>query len=200
MTTVAGLRERKKQKTRDAIQRAAMRLFAEQGYEATTIEQIADAVEISPSTFFNYFPSKEDVVFTDDYDQLFVSVFAGRPAEEPLGVAIRQTVTQALGEVLERDRDVILTRARLVLSEPALRARVWEDLVQAQQQFASLIASRTGRPADDFEVRITAMVVVAALAAASEEWVRSDGRPDMMEMINRALDVVETGAQVHLTA
>jgi MftR C-terminal domain len=102
--------------------------------------------------------------------------------------------------VLERDRDVILARARLVLSEQALRARVWEDLVQAQQQFASLIAYRTGRPADDFEVRITAMVVVAALAAASEEWVRSDDHPDMMEMINRALVVVETGAQAHLKA
>ena len=85
-----GLRERKKQKTREAIQREAMRLFQEQGYEATTIEQIAEAVEISPSTFFNYFPSKEDVVFTDPYDPLFISTFLERPGEESLGTAFRR--------------------------------------------------------------------------------------------------------------
>jgi len=199
MATVAGLRERKKQKTRVAIQRAAMKLFMKQGYEATTVEQIADAAEISPSTFFNYFPSKEDVVFTDDYDQRFTSMFESRPADEPLGVAIRETMNLALGQSMERDRDVLLARAQLVLDVPALRARLWGDLVQAQEQFAELIAARSGRPADDFEVRVTAMVIVSALTVASTEWVRSGGREDLMEMINRALEVVETGAQVHLS-
>ena len=63
-----GLRERKKQKTRESIQRTALRLFERQGYEETTIEQIAAAAEISESTFFNYFPTKEDVVLYDAYD------------------------------------------------------------------------------------------------------------------------------------
>src|SRR5262249_4657684 len=92
-----GLRERKKLKTRNAIQREAMRLFHEQGYEETTIEQIAEAVEISPSTFFNYFRTKEDVVFYDPYDPLFVAMLKARPSDEPLGVAIRRTVSEGLG-------------------------------------------------------------------------------------------------------
>ena len=73
-----GLRERKKLKTKEAIQREALRLFQEQGYDETTIEQIAEAVEISPSTFFNYFPTKEDVVIQDPYDPLFISSFLGQ--------------------------------------------------------------------------------------------------------------------------
>ena len=74
-----GLRERKKAKTRAAIQHEAIRLFSEQGYEATTIEQIAEVVEIAPSTFFRYFRAKEDLVLTDEYDPLIIEAFRAQP-------------------------------------------------------------------------------------------------------------------------
>jgi AcrR family transcriptional regulator len=70
-----GLRERKKAKTRAAIQEQAMRLFRERGYEATTVEQIAEAAEVSPSTFFRYFPTKEAVVMYDVLDQILIEAF-----------------------------------------------------------------------------------------------------------------------------
>src|SRR5712692_1098848 len=73
-----GLRERKKLKTREAIQREAMRLFQKHGYEETTIEQIAAGAEISPSTFFNYFPTKEDVVLYDAYDPMLAALILAR--------------------------------------------------------------------------------------------------------------------------
>ncbi len=104
--TVAGLRERKKQKTKAAIQRAALRLFKRQGYEETTVEQIAAAADISESTFFNYFPSKEDVVIYDEYDpQIFAALATGKH-DEPLAKSIEKLIG-TLGGVFEADRDAI---------------------------------------------------------------------------------------------
>jgi len=114
-----GLRERKKLKTKEAIQREAMRLFQEQGYDETTIEQIAAAAEISPSTFFNYFPTKEDVVLFDRYDPMIATMMSSEPANEPLSAMLHSAI-QGLAVVMERDRDIILVRGRLGLEVPAL--------------------------------------------------------------------------------
>src|SRR5437016_8102361 len=84
-----GLRERKKAKTRAAIQAEALRLFREQGYDATTVEQIADAAEVSPSTFFRYFPTKEDVLLRDDMDELWLDLLRAQPPGLPPLPALR---------------------------------------------------------------------------------------------------------------
>ena len=148
-----GLRERKKQKTKEAIQREAMRLFQEQGYEETTIEEIAEAAEISPSTFFNYFPTKEDVVLYDRYDPIIASYMLARPPEEPPSVVMNH-MFEALGVILDRDREIILARARMALKVPALRARFWEELERARDMVSGVLAARTGRETDDFETRV----------------------------------------------
>jgi AcrR family transcriptional regulator len=190
-----GLRERKKLKTRESIQREAMRLFGQQGYEQTTVEQIAAAVDISPSTFFNYFPSKEDVVLYDAYDPVIIPLLSERPASEPPSVAIRR-VLEAMAGVFERDRDIILARGRLWFEVPALRARIWEELERAQVLMSALIAQRSGRPADDFEVRVIVMVVVTAAMEAMREWLLRDGKGSFTELVNQALDVVDAGARL----
>jgi AcrR family transcriptional regulator len=192
---VIGLRERKKQRTRDSIQREAMRLFRQRGYEATTIEQIAEAVEISPSTFFNYFPTKEDVVFHDEMDPAVAAAFLARPPGEPLGVALRQTMAQVSGQVLA-DRNIQLERARLIFEVPALRSRLWQELERSQEFIRALIAERTGRDPGDFEMRVVVGVVVGALFEAAFEWIRRGARDDLEELCNRALDVVEAGARL----
>ena len=192
-----GLRERKKQKTRESIQRTALRLFEKQGYEETTIEQIAAAVEISPSTFFNYFPTKEDVVLYDAYDPVAIRMFLERPKNEPLNVGVRQ-VLEGLAAVFERDEHLILARGRLFMEVPELRARMWDEAERTQVMLAQLLAERTGRRPDDFELRVTARVVTGAMLEASLEWMRTNGRLGLVELLNRALDVLESGARLSL--
>ena len=196
ITPVAGsLRERKKLKTRESIQREAMRLIQKQGYDKTTIEQIAAAVDVSPSTFFNYFPSKEDVVLYDAYDPMIGKLLLERPADEPLSVAIRHVLEEMAG-IFERDRDVILARARLWIEEPSLRARLWEELEKGQVFMSGLIAQRSGRDPEDFEIRVTVMVVVMAAMEAMREWVRHDGTGSFVATVRRALDLVDAQARL----
>lgn len=190
-----GLRERKKLKTRESIQREAMRLIEKQGYDKTTIEQIAAAVEVSPSTFFNYFPSKEDVVLYDAYDPMIGKLLLERPAGEPLSVAIRHVLEEMAG-IFERDRDIILARARLWIVEPSLRARLWEELEKGQTFMSELIAHRSGREADDFEIRVTVMVIIMAAMEAMREWVRHDGKGSFVATVGRALDLVDAQARL----
>jgi AcrR family transcriptional regulator len=190
-----GLRERKKQKTRESIQREAMRLIEKQGYDETTIEQIAAAVEISPSTFFNYFPTKEDVVLYDAYDPVLATLILERPADEPLSVSFRRVLDE-MGEIFERDRDIILARGRLWFAVPALRARIWEEMEKAQVFMGALIAQRSGREVDDFETRVIVAVVVTAAMEAMGEWLRRDGKGSFVTLVHEALDMVEAGARL----
>src|ERR1700687_1109007 len=190
-----GLRERKKQKTRESIQHEAMRLFGKQGYEQTTIEQIAAAADISPSTFFNYFPTKEDVVLYDAYDPVLASLLAERPLDEPMSISFRR-VMEAMGDTFERDRDIILARGRLWFEVPALRARLWEELEKAQVFMTVQIAQRSGREVDDFETRVAVMVMVAAAMEAMREWMRRDGKGSFFALINQALELVAVGSRL----
>lgn len=122
-----GLRERKKAKTRAAIQRHALRLFREQGYTATTVDQIAAAAEISPSTFFRYFPTKEATVLYDALDPMMVEAALAQPPELSLIGALRATlrdVYEALPEDAWQDER---ERQLLVFNEPELRAPMLEQ-------------------------------------------------------------------------
>jgi AcrR family transcriptional regulator len=187
------LRERKKQKTRESIQRTALRLFEKQGYEETTIEQIAAAVEISPSTFFNYFPTKEDVVLFDAYDPMAIRMLLEGPKDEPFNVVLRRVV-ESLAAAFERDERMVLARGRLFTEVPELRGRLWDEAERTQLLIAQLLAERTGRRPDDFELRVRARIFTAAMLEASLEWMRSNGRQGLAELAGRALDVVESGA------
>jgi AcrR family transcriptional regulator len=189
-----GLRERKKQKTKEAIHRAAMRLFQKRGYEETTIEQIAAAAEISPSTFFNYFPNKDDVVMLDIYDPMTIKMLKERPKDESLNDAFRR-VLEGLEAIFDRDRELVLARGRLMMEVPELRARLWDEIERTQSVVTEMVAERTGRDPNDFEVRVTARIVIAALYEASLEWLRQGGRKKLGQLANHALDVVESGGR-----
>lgn len=189
---VVGLRERKKAKTRELIQRQAFRLFRAHGYDGTTVEQIAAAAEVSPSTFFRYFPTKEEVVLWDALDPLMIEHFATQPPGmtpvAALRSAFRAVYAGLTPEQLVEQRD----RLRLVAAVPELRAATLDRFTGTAQLVAEMIADRVGRPADDFELRALAGAVIGVafsvmLAAGDDDSV------DYLSLFDDGLGFLETG-------
>ena len=182
-----GPRERRRMRTMSMIQRVAFRLFAEQGYDATTVEQIAAAADVSPATFFRYFPAKADLLSTDEFDPLLADQFVARPADEDVITAILETV-RGLFELMEReDRDALLERTRLMGGSSRLHAQLWQGLQANVDSLAAAIATRTGRDAGALEVRAVAAAVVSALFEVIRTWTAGDGREDLVGLAERAL-------------
>ncbi|WP_433245467.1 TetR family transcriptional regulator [Streptosporangium sp. CA-135522] len=188
-----GLRERKKAKTRRTIQDHALRLFAEQGYETTTVEQIAEASEISPSTFFRYFPSKEDVVVHDDYDPLLAELLAAQPAELAPVPALRATVREAFGRLPREEELQLLTRTRLQLGHAALRGKTVDGMIKTIDMLAEGIARRRGLESPDLLSRTTAGAVFGALLPAVFAWAEADGARRLADDVDEALALLESG-------
>ncbi|QBI55164.1 TetR family transcriptional regulator [Streptomonospora litoralis] len=179
-------RERKKARTRGVIQREALRLFAEQGYDATTVTRIAEAAGVSHTTFFRYFPTKEDVVLGDEYDPLLEAALRNRPESEDLVERVQRAVGEGLGVVYAADRDALLARVRLLLSAPALRARLWEDLQDTQVLLERALAG-TDDPAEvPMRVRVVSAACLAVLTTAITTWGREDGARDLPALIDEA--------------
>jgi len=157
-----GLRERKKARTRAAIRQEAMRLFREQGWEQTTVEQIAEAAEVSPSTFFRYFPTKEDVVLLDEYDGLIVESFRAQPAELTPLQAMRKALREVFANLTPREREEEGERLRLSREVPELRAARLDELIRTMRLLAAIVGERVGRSADDPAVLAFAGAVIGA--------------------------------------
>ncbi|WP_344356743.1 TetR/AcrR family transcriptional regulator [Streptomyces gobitricini] len=188
-----GLRERKKLKTRIAIRRATHRLIAEQGYEATTVERIAEAAEVSPSTVFRYFPSKEDIVLTDEYGPVMEEALRRRPAgEEPLE-SLRSVLTRTMASLLAHEPEETRRRARLMVEVPAVRARMTGTMAGTSRLLAGVLSDRTGRGADDLEVRVLTAAVLGALGEAMVYWAERDQRDDLVALVHRTLDTLRGG-------
>jgi AcrR family transcriptional regulator len=187
------LRERKRTRMRLMIQAEAFRLFASRGYTETTVDEIAAAAAISPRTFFRYFPTKEDVVLWDEYDPLMEELLEARPPDEAPAATAQAIMREALGGIYRRDPDQLLTRVRLFSVVPELRARFLEIQDRGSEMFASLLAQRSGRNADELKARVIASALGGAVNAALDIWQRNDGKDDLLAIFDRATDFVVEG-------
>jgi len=186
-----GLRERKKERVRSSIQRAALRLFLKNGFEQTTVEQIAEAADVSPATFYRYFATKEDSVLTDDYDPLFIQLLIDRPADEPLIDSIRAVLMGVMAEYFERDRDLLIARNTLANQTPALKAALWEEYERSLDLFSALIARHVRRTSDDLDVRIAVGALSGALQQAFNAWLAQGaprGKSGIRHVLERAIE------------
>lgn len=187
-----GLRERKKLRTRAAIQKEAMRLFLDKGFEETTIEEIAEAVEISPSTFFNYFPSKEAVVFQDDLDPLILRAFEAQPADVNPIRRLRVAMRDVFSRMTPDQEAMVRQRTQLFISTPELRGAMLSQFADLVDQVTELLAARAGKAASEFAVRNMAGAVLGVMLASFLVLTR-DPKADMIKLADRALEHLEAG-------
>lgn len=181
MAKAPGLREEKKQRTRKALIEAALLLFDEHGYEATTTAAIAAAAGVSPATFFNYFASKEDVVFADQhlYDEILAQVFATATAAEPVADLVFRTIgafATADAWSFPFEHPLTAVRARLLASVPALRAGLLLRNAQVGDTWARALCE-THPGLDPAEAATIAGAVIGGVQAALHANLDDQGRP-----------------------
>jgi AcrR family transcriptional regulator len=161
-----GLRERKKEQTRRAIEDAAFRLFEERGFQATTVADIAEAADVAPRTFFAYFPSKEDVLFAD-FDETFEGLQArmrGRPEDETTFEAFRAWVTDLLPQ-FEADEEREQVRHRLCAQHESIAGHERRLMGRFEALIAESVAADLGDAPGDLRPRMIAASAIAALMA-----------------------------------
>ncbi len=183
-----GLRERKKERTRRTIRLEAFRLFREQGYGETTVEQIAAAAEVSPSTFFRYFPSKEQLVLADDLDPVLMAVFQAQPPEVAPLQAFRNAIAEVFGTLPAAELAFEQERQALVYHVPELRSAVGQEMLRSIELSAGMLAERLGVSPDDFEVRVLSGALAGiALAIATIAPVNAENIAKAMEFLEAGL-------------
>ena len=190
---ILGLRDRKKIKTRDTIRREAMRLIEENGYANTTVEQIAEAAEVSPSTFFRYFPSKEMVLMANDLDLVTVEALEKQPPDMPSLQAFRRALEITMATLSEAEWRFERARIRMVLSIPELKSAQFDEYRRTATALTEADCRRTGREPDDFEVRVFVGALAGGLMAVLDH---ASGVPERMY---RALDFMEAGMPLGAT-
>ncbi|MEV4475735.1 TetR family transcriptional regulator [Nonomuraea sp. NPDC049504] len=191
MTDRPGLRERKKARTRALIQKEALRLFREQGYAATTVEQVAAAAEVATSTVFRYFATKEELVMVDQFPP-FMEALRGVPPEAGPVAAVRLAMRAVLEGQTAEERIDGLERERLMLTVPELWAATLGNVTGVLKKLRDALAEREGRPADDPELRDVTGAIVGVIMGVWLEWV-NDPSIDATTELDRALSHLEAG-------
>lgn len=188
-----GHRERKKQQTRERIIEAAYELFAERGYQATTVADIAAAADIAPRTFFAYFPTKEDVVFYygNAYCNAMQAAVEARPDGQSALVALRQWIEQVLpDEMVESDEARL--RDRMCLEDPALAAYSRHYLARVEDVLRVGIARDFGESPDALRPKLLAAAAAAALDTVSKN---NADKGSSMAMLDETLVFLHAGAE-----
>ncbi len=163
--TPPGLRERKKERTRKDLQRHAIRLIEEQGYAATTVEQIAAAAEVAPSTFFRYFRNKDEAVVADIMDQrAFVEMLAAPADLDPLQ-ALAHGLRRIMAALSDEDWELEVRRNRLIQSVPELRRGLMEEFTRPMRLVVGAVSQRLGRPSTDPAVQAYGGALIGGLVA-----------------------------------
>lgn len=196
-----GLRERHRRRTLARLEEAALRLFAERGYDAVTVDDIATEADVSRRTFFRYFASKEEVLFTDHPRRLaeLRQALSERPPDEPPLTALRRAF-MSLACRYEDERERLLRRATIMSETPSLQARSLAHQRAGEQAVTELMAEWLGVDATaDLRPAVVAATTLATLRVAVTAWLAGGGQADLSRLVNEALDLLDGGLQQGIT-
>ena len=189
------LRERKKLRTHRALADAALRMFGEQGFDKTTLEELADAAEVSKSTFFRFFPAKEAVAIEAEAElwQAYLSALADRQLSGPVLGELHQTLAAALAGLDPGWDQRFLATRRLMAAEPALLAYVEHYRAGIRNQVIDCLAGKLGLSPEDLRLHVLAELAVTAFSVSGRYWVRhggQGGRPALLERFGAAVEAI----------
>ena len=190
----SGLRERKKARTREAIIDAALELFGRKGFDATTIEDIATAADVSPRTFFRYFDSKVDLVMAHNeaHGDKVAPLVVARPASEGPLEALRQVMRQMLLELLA-DPSVV-REFQVMMGAPTLRKLAREHFYEEEAELVSAFAARLGTDDADLTANVMAGAAASAIWAVIDRWLAEGADVERLPpMIDEAFTLLEQG-------
>jgi len=191
--TDGGLRERKRLAAMRRIQAAALDLFDQHGYSQVTIERIAAAAEVSPSSVYRYFGTKEQIVLWDEYDPVLFANLARELRRRPPVAALRHAILDLLDEILARDEAKVRRRLAYTVREPSVAAT---SIVQAHQnadEFSRILSEALGRSRDDLEVRLFSHAIIGAGVGAVFYWYESGFRDPLRVVVERAIAALDHG-------
>ena len=191
----SGLRERKKLATRHALHLAALQLVAERGLDDVSVDDIAERADVSPRTFFNYFPSKVDAVIGLDPDtsRQQVAAFLGRPADESPVQAMRAVARDQAAEMAE-NTELWPLRLKVIDAHPAILGRLAAAFGESEQVLAAAIAERTGtRVGVDAYPTLLAGVAAAAMRTSLHRWLAGDFAAALPDLVDEAWDLLTAG-------
>jgi AcrR family transcriptional regulator len=193
-TPVPGRRDRKKLQTRAALMAAALRLVDERGLSAVTVEEISAAADVSTRTFFNYFATKDDAIIGDPLvePRAMGERLRTVAAEIPMTGALLLALGPAVARI-ETDRELWTVRLRVIKNNPSMLPALLARATTAEQEFAEVIAERSGTHPDDAYPQVVAGVVGAAFRSAMLRWSAGSAAQPLADLVNEAFGIVATG-------
>src|SRR5690606_359601 len=191
MAAELSLRERKKLKAMRHIQRVAVDLFDQHGYDAVSIERIAAEAEVSPSSIYRYFGTKEQLILHDEYDPVAVRALDNELAARDPITALRKVITEMVEVMMSNDdEDLVRRRMSYAVTVPAVRAGMYRQGDEVNADIRALLAKHTGRDPNELEIRVLVAALVAGFLASIEYCHAGGYRESLHEVLDRSLDVM----------
>ncbi|WP_162450684.1 TetR/AcrR family transcriptional regulator [Phytoactinopolyspora mesophila] len=193
MKHVPGRRERKKLEAMRHIQRTALDLFDAQGYQQVTIERIAAEADVSPSSVYRYFGTKEQLVLYDEYDPMLFEAFERELVDQDVMTALQNALSSSLRDLIREEQEVIRRRMRYTMEEPAVRAEMLRQTDEMEVALRDILARHTRWESADLEVQVVTAAVVAAFVRALSYWHDTGYRESLDEVIDRTFARLKNG-------